>query len=160
MPGSAPFGTTSHPSELLTQACANNRNAQWWRRQLDALDDDLARAEWVLALWCVASAPVVTELWPSLESALNRLPRPRRSTVLRAAERIARYGWLKDRPVTAATDDPELATLNQLRTPIPSTTEHDDVVPESPDSSESVSTLLNVAREGKWLKVDAEPVYR
>lgn len=158
--GSAPFGTTSHPSELLAQACANSRNSQWWQEQLDALNDDLARAEWALALWCVASEPVVTELLPSLESVLSQLPGPRRRTVLRAAEQIARYGWLNDRPVTAAADDSELAALNQLRTFAPSTMEQDGVVPASRDSSESVPSLLSIAREEKWLKVDAKPAYR
>lgn len=159
-PGAGPFGDTSHPSELLAQVRANNRNSRWWREQLDALDDDLARAEWVLALWCVASSPVVTELWSSLESVLSQLPASRRGTVLRAAEQIARYGWLKDRPVTAATDNPELAALNQLRTWAPSTTGRDGVAPASRDSPESVPSLLSVARDGKWLKVDAKPVYR
>lgn len=159
-PGSAPFGNTSHPSELLAQARANTRNSQWWREQLDALDNDLARAEWTLALWCVASGPVVTELWPSLESVLSQLPAPRRSTVLRAAEQIARYGWLKDRLVTAATDDPELAALNQLRASAPSTTDRAGETPASRDSSDSVPSLLSVARGGKWLKVDARPTYR
>lgn len=159
-PSSTPFGTMSHPSELLAQARANNRNSQWWREQFDALDEDLARAEWVLALWCVASEPVVTELLPMLESVLSQLPQTRRSTLLRAAERIARYGWLKGRPITAATDDPELTALNQLRTLTPSTTEGDDVAPASHDTSDSVFSLLSVAREGKWLKVDTKPAYR
>lgn len=159
-PDSAPFGTTSHPSELLAQARANSRNAQWWREQLDALDDDLAKAEWALALWCVASEPIVTELLPTLESVLSQLPAARRSTVLQAAERIARYGWLSNRPVTAATDDPELAALNQLRTSASSTTVRDGVVPASRDGLDSAPSLLSVAREGKWLKVDAKAVYR
>lgn len=159
-PGSTPFGTTSHPSELLAQARANNRNSQWWREQLDALDSDLARAEWTLALWCVASGPIVTELWPSLESVLSQLPAPRRRTVLRAAEQIARYGWLKDRPVTAATDDPELAALNQLRASAPPTTDRAGETPTSRDSSDSVPSLLSVARDEKWLKIDAKPAYR
>lgn len=159
-PGSAPFGTTSHPSELLVQTRANSDDAQWWRGQLDSLDDDLASAEWALALWCVASGPVVTELWMSLESVLIRLPAPRRSTVLRAAEQIGRFGWLNGRPVTAATDDPELAALNQLRTTAPRLPERDDVVPASRASSDSVPSLLSVVRGGKWLKVDARPAYR
>lgn len=78
-PGSTPFGATSHPSELLAQARANSRNSQWWREQLDALDYDLAKAEWALALWCVASEPIVTELLPTLESVLSQLPAARRT---------------------------------------------------------------------------------
>ena len=128
--------------------------------QLNTLTDDLDRAAWVLALWCIASGSVVTELLPTLESVLNQLPVRRRSVVLRAAEQIARYGWLNNRPVTAATDDPELAALNQLRTPARSTAKRDGVVSASRDSSESVPSLLSVAREGRWLKVDARPAYR
>lgn len=45
--------------------------------------------------------------------------------MLRAAEQIARYGWLTNRPVTAATNYTELAALNDLRTSGP-TTEQDD----------------------------------
>lgn len=159
-PGSTPFGTTSHPSELLAQSRANSRNAQWWREQHQSLNDDLAQAEWALALWCVAAEPVVTELLPTLESVLSQLPVPRRSTVLRAAKRIARYGWLGSRPVTAATDDPELSALNRLRTPTSPTVERDSDVSVSRDSPATVSSLLSVARGGKWLKVDAKPAYR
>jgi hypothetical protein len=158
-PGSTPFGAASHPSELLAQARANNRNAQWWQEQLADLDDDLARAEWVLALWCVASGPVVTELLPTLESVLNELPAPRRRTVLRAAERIARFGWLDSRPVTAATGDPDLVALNRLRASGPATEPGDTVHPAS-DGAAAEPSLLSVAREGKWLKVDSKPAYR
>jgi hypothetical protein len=156
--GTTPFGNMSHPSELLAQARSNSRDAEWWRRQLDALDDDLARAEWALALWSTASGPVVSELLSSLESVLDQLPAPRRGTVLRAAEQIARYGWLNGRPVTAATDDPELIALNQLRTSAPAT--RDGAMHAARDSSALLPSLLSVAREGKWLKVDAKPAYR
>lgn len=158
-PGATPFGSTSHPSELLAKARANSRNAQWWRAQFDTFGDDLARAEWALALWCAASGPVVTELLPALESTLCQLSGPRRNTVLRAAEQIARYGWLTKRPVTAATDYTELAALNDLRTSGP-TTEQDGTMHASPVTSATVPSLLSVARKGKWLKVDSKPAYR
>lgn len=93
-PVSTSFGTTSHPSELFAQARAHNRNSQGWRQQLDALDDNLARAKQAIALWCVASEPVVTELWLSLESEFSRPPAPRRGTVLGAAEQFAGYDRL------------------------------------------------------------------
>ena len=159
-PGSAAFGSASHPSELLAQARANSGNAQWWREQLDVIDDDLAEAEWSLALWCTASSSVITELLPTLESVFGQLPSPRRSTVLRAAEQIARYGWLNKRAITAVTDVPELAALNQLRTSAPPATGRDDGATASRDSSASAPSLLSVARAGKWLKVDAKPAYR
>lgn len=158
-PGSAPFGTKSHPSELLAQSRVSNRNSQWWREQLDAHEDNLSRAEWALALWCVASEPVVAELLPSLESVLNQLPASRRRTVLRAAEQIARYGWLKNRPITATTTDPDLDMLNRLRTSSPAT-EHYAAVPPTPGSSTAAPSLLSVARKGTWLKVDSKPAYR
>lgn len=159
-PGATPLGSTSHPTELLAQTRRNNRNADWWRQQLDALDDDLARAEWALALWCTASGPVVSELLPSLESVLGGLPAPRRSTVLRAAEQIARYGWLNDRPVTAAAENPELIVLDQLRASTPAPATRDGAAHAARDGSASLPSLLSVARKGKWLKVDAKPAYR
>jgi hypothetical protein len=158
-PDSTAFGRTSHPSELLSQSRTNSGNAQWWRDQFDGLNDDLARAEWVLALWCTACSPVVSELLPMLESTFEQLPKRRRRTVRRAAEQIARYGWLNKRPVTTATDVPELAALNQLRASAPPTTEPTLGAATSRDSSAWVPSLLSVAREGKWLKVDAKPTY-
>ena len=158
--GATPFGSTGHPSELLAQARANNRKAEWWRGQFDSLGDDLARAEWALALWCTASGPVVSELLPLLEAALSQLSAPRRRTVLRAAKRIARYGWLNSRPITAGTGDSDLAALNQLRASVPSAAERNGLAPAAADRSALQTPLLRVAREGKWLKVDSKPVYR
>lgn len=159
-PGSTPFGATSHPSELLAQVRSNSQDAQWWRTQVDALDDDLSRAEWVLALWCVASGPVVAELWPAFEALFRDLPTARRTTVLRAAEQIARFGWLSKRPVAVASEEPRLIALNDLRAR-PSTTGEQNGEASSPrDSSTPAPSLLSVSREGKWLKVDAKPSYR
>lgn len=159
-PGTTPFGSTSHPSELLAQTRSHSRKAEWWSEQFDALDDDLAKAEWVLAMWCTASGPVVSELLPSLETVLDQLPPPHRRVVLRAAGKIARYGWLNNRPVTVATNDPELAALNQLRAPGSPTAERDGVASAARHSLAAPAPLLSVAREGKWLKVDAKPAYR
>jgi len=160
-PGTVPFGRAGHPAELLAQTRNNRQNAPWWREQLDGLDDDLARAEWVLALWCCASGPAISELLPSLESVLHQLPAARRRPVLRAAEQVARYGWLNNRPVTAATDDPELAVLLQLRTSARSLVVEDNrAVPTVRSSSAPQRSLLSVARDEKWLKVDAKAAYR
>lgn len=159
-PGATSFGSTGHPSELLAQARTNARNAGWWGEQLNTLNDELARAEWALALWCIASGPVISEQLSSLGTVLGQLSAPRRSTVLRAAEQIARYGWLNNRPVTAPTEDPELAALNQLRTHVPSAAEQDGAKPVARDRSTPLPSLLRIAREEKWLKVDASPVYR
>ncbi len=157
---STPFGATSHPSELLAQARSNGQDLKWWRTQLDALDDDLSRTEWALALWCVASGAVIAELWSEFETLLSQLPTARRDTVLRAAEMIARYGWLIKRPVAVATDDPVLIALNNCRTSASSVGEQEVEASAPWDSSTPAFSLLSVAREEKWMKVDARPTYR
>nr|WDS96160.1 hypothetical protein mcr_00200 [Micrococcus sp.] len=159
-PDAKPFGSGGHPSELLAQARANSSNAKWWRGQQEALEDDLAKAEWALALWSTASGPVVSELLPLMHSVLNQLPVPLRSKVLRAAERIARHGWLNKQPVTADTDDSDLTALNELRSTIPSTVEPGAAVLPAGGSSTPLPSMLSVARESQWLKVDAESTYR
>lgn len=150
------FGSTGHPSELLGQSRANAVKSGWWREQLGTVDDELHRAEWALALWCVATGPVVSELLPELVEVLGQLPDSRRRTVLRAAERIARFGWLQRRPVTGDTSDAELASLNKVR--VPAAGERQDV--SGSGDQTTVPSLLSVARAGRWLKVDTEAVYR
>jgi hypothetical protein len=151
------FGTTGHPSELLAQTTAHSRNVGWWREQLKTIDDDLGRAEWALALWSVASGSVVSELLPELTDVLGQLPVLRRRTVLRAAEQIARFGWLERRPVTGDTTDAELAALNRLRVPV-SPTEREDG--SGSGDQTTLPSLLSVARAERWLKVDAAAAYR
>lgn len=67
-PDERPFGNTGHPAELHAQTRTNNHNAEWWREQLGTLDNELAQAEWALALWSIATGPVVSELLPTLET--------------------------------------------------------------------------------------------
>jgi hypothetical protein len=90
---------------------------------------------------------------------LSQLAASRRSTVLRAADQVARYGWLKNRPVTTATADPELATLDRLRTSAPVAIERHCAVSARRDNL-ARSSLPSVARAEMWLKVDAKPAYR
>lgn len=151
------FGTTSQPSELLGQIVIHSDDADWWSEQLEAIDDDLGRAEWALALWSVASGPVVSELLPKLTEVLGKLPVSRRQTVLRAAEQIARFGWLKRRPVTGDTTDAELVELNRLRIPAPPPQLGDG---SGPADQTTLPSLLSVARAERWLKVDTAPTYR
>lgn len=157
-PGSTPFGDAAHPAELLGQARSNQNNAGWWQEQREAADDELAVAEWALALWCVGSSAVVTELLPMLEGALAEIPARRRGTVLRAAADVARYGWLVKRPVSGSTGDAELAGLNQLRAAPESG--RGGWRPPRPEAPLRVPSLLKVAREQAWLKVDSKATYR
>lgn len=151
------FGTTGHPTELLAQTHIHSHDVDWWRGQLVSIDDDLGRAEWALALWTVATGPVVSELLPELTDVLGELPVVRRRTVLRAAEQIARFGWLQGRPVAGETADADLTALNKLRVPAKPTE------PEGGACTEAQATLpslLAVARADRWLKVDTAAIYR
>lgn len=152
------FGTTGHPTQLLAQTTIHANDANWWREQLKAIDnDDLGRAEWALALWSVASGPVVSELLSELTEVIGVLPPGRRRTVLQAATRIAGFGWLNKRPVTGNTTDADLAALNRLRVP----TSPDDVEGTSnSDGQATLPSLLSVARAERWLKVDTTAAYR
>ncbi|MGO4205662.1 NACHT domain-containing NTPase [Rhodococcus sp. TAF43] len=152
------FGTAGHPTELLAQTHAHSRDADWWRKQQEAIDnDDLSRAEWALALWSVASGPVVSELLPELTEVLGELSEGRRRTVLRAAEQIARFGWLGKRPVTGDTTDAELDALNRLRAPAPATEPEDR---SGSGDQTTLPALLSIARAERWLKVDTAATYR
>lgn len=156
--GATAFGAASHPSELLAQARASSGNANWWREQLEAIDNgDLGRAEWALALWSIASGSVVSELLPELTEVLGQLPARRRRTVLRAAEQIARFGWLEKRPVTGDTTDAELVALNRLRVPASPIAREDG---SGSGDRTMLPSLLSVARAERWLKVDTAPTYR
>ncbi|ODQ95540.1 NACHT domain-containing protein [Mycolicibacterium holsaticum] len=156
-PGATAFGSTGHPAELLAQSRTNAGKASWWREKLETVDDDLGRAEWALALWCVATGAVVSELLPELTEVLAQLPGARRLTVLRAAEQVARFGWLEKRLVSRNTTDTELDALNQLRVPVPPAGPGEEAGASSPTTMPS---LLSVARADQWLKVDAMATYK
>ncbi len=156
-PEATAFGPTGHPSELLAQSRTNAGKASWWREQLGTVHSDLDRAEWALALWCVATGPVVSELLPELAEVLAQLPDSRRRTVLRAAEQIARFGWLERRAVSGSTTDAELDALNQLRVPIPPAEPGERV---GSGGQTTMPSLLSVARADRWLKVDALATYK
>ena len=176
-PGSQAFGPAGHPCELLAQSRAHAGDATWWRKQIAAAgDEELGNAEWALALWGVATGEVIAELLPDWEHILDTLPQPRRRTVLDSAYRIARYGWLNKRPVTTSTASRKLSELIASRTStslMPRRgTNHPDQ-PLRPDraapgetatrpnpGAPARSSLLKVARAGKWLKVDSLPAYR
>lgn len=159
-PGATAFGPSGHPSELIAQTRAHADDAAWWRSQLEVVKcDDLGRAEWSFALWSVASGPVVSELLPTLNGALEELSQQRRRAVLRAAEAVTDSGWLSARPVTADGGEGEFATLISRRN-----AQAPAASRSAPASSEGAKgnpgPLLSVARGCGWFKVDAQPAYR
>lgn len=158
-PGATAFGSSSHPSELLAQTRFHADEAAWWRAQLEVVEhDDLARAEWSLALWSVATGPVLSELLPVLEGGLDELSQERKRAVFRAAEAVTESGWLGQRPVTVEGGDTGLATLISRRN------HHGpadrSVAPPALEGVKPRDSLLTVARREGWFKVDTQPAYR
>lgn len=159
-PASTAFGATAHPSELLAQTRTNAADSRWWSHQLDACEDDLARAEWALALWAVASSDVVSGLRTTFERVLADLPASRSRVLKRAASRLSAYGWGDKYPVDGTAADPWLTQAivsgaggrPSLR----------DGWVDSPVLRQHTSepALLSVARAQRWLKVDSKPSYR
>jgi hypothetical protein len=65
-PGRTAFGDHSHPAELLAQTRGNRDDASWWSEQLAGTSDEGSKAAWALALWAVASGPVLDSLFQAL----------------------------------------------------------------------------------------------
>ncbi|MDN5757175.1 MAG: large ATP-binding protein [Tomitella sp.] len=162
-PGRSAFGPNGHPSELLGQCRKNAHDTTWWRSTLEETDDELGRAEWTLALWARGddtTREALSALWYEIFAAL---PVRYARVVRAAAARIARHGWLHSRDDTSD-------TRYDLHTgPMPWQLHAWSTQPSALSSSSAASTpssqpldasLLAVARERKWLKVDAQAVYR
>jgi hypothetical protein len=158
-PGATAFGSSGHPSELLAQTRSHANSAAWWRTQLELVEnDDLGRAEWSLALWSVASAPVVSELLSVLEGGLGKLSLERKRAFLRAAEAVTESGWLSKLPVTADAGTTGLDALIARRNHHGPAAR--SVASTPPEGVKPHESLLTVARREGWFKVDAQPAYR
>ena len=79
------------------------------------MDTDLARAEWALALWCVAPAPVVTSLFTEWQSVFAELPEVRRYGVMETALRVSTHDRLDVLSVATALVDEPIRTLLDAR---------------------------------------------
>lgn len=155
-----PFGSTAHPSELLAESRANANDNHWWRQQSLLADDDLGKAEWTLALWCVASGPVISSLLGDWEAVLNDMSAARRNVVLRAAHRVSKEGWLEKRPVARESTSESTSKLLQARTKRIRSQPDEHAYPTSKTHQSTPPSLLEVSRGGEWLKVDTVAVYR
>lgn len=184
-PGPTAFGSRSHPAVLLAQTRANADKPEWWCEQRAQAEDELARAEWVLALWVIGSGSVIDLLFHDWEEALNKLPTYRLRAVQSAADRLGRWGFLTSRPVTASAEtelgrnfllqrvrplsqpDPEMPpgaetiTRGPRRQPTPfrrgASARGGQGTPTTPDTP---TPLANVAKSGKWLQVDRAAIYQ
>ncbi|MFE5567063.1 NACHT domain-containing protein [Amycolatopsis japonica] len=168
-PGMTPFGPGSHPASLIAETRAHAADQQWWREQLQHLNNtdgitettannDLARAEWALALWCVARASVTTALFSEWQTVYTELPEIRRLGVTDVALRVSAQGWLK--PLADTTDPATdvIRVLTEAREPQSSSTSPNTYtrkpLPPTPQP------LIDVARAQHWLKVDTVGIYR
>lgn len=170
-PEMTPFGPDSHPAALLAETRANATDQQWWRDQLKhinnadettaatTMDGDLARAEWALALWCIAPTAVVSSLFTEWQSVFIELPVVRRYQFSDAALRISAHGWLEPLTATADPANDAIHSLIQAREP-------QRPLPSPPSTSTWTShhptplPLLATARAETWLKVDTVGTYR
>lgn len=129
--------------------------------QLKTAADDIAKAEWALAVWAVASGTVIDSLFTEWEQTVQDLGAECRAVMLRSASQVASYGWLRKRSITATSSDPIIGPLVDLRIhsagrSATSTRKADG----SSQSSTKQASLLSVARSAKWLKVDTAATYR
>ena len=185
-PGPTAFGLRSHPAVLLAQTRVNADNIEWWREQWRSAEDDLAKAEWVLALWTIGSGRVVSCLFAEWEQRLERLPSYRQRTVTAAARRLAEWDFLKGRPVSAtATTDlgrqlladrvPPTLQPSAAETPSSAVSRPRLIVPrpsrssgaptrtpgsDQPTAHEQPTSLSGVAKAGRWLQVDRAATYQ
>jgi hypothetical protein len=161
-PARSAFGPDAHPAELLAQTRQNAADANWWRQQLSTTVDDLAKAEWALALWAVASGPAIDALLPAWQTIVDALPASRREVLLQAATRIARSGSLRKRHVSATSTNTETSALVAMRVPTVRPVKRDTEAPSRSPATVSAKqiTLLGTARAERWFKVDSVGSYR
>lgn len=122
---------------------------------METVDDDLGRAG--VGVGAVVRRSVVSELLPELTEVFGQLPDLRRRMVIRAAEQIARIGWLEKRPGGGDTTDAELDALNRSRAQAQQTKPEDS---SGTSGQTTLPSLLSVARSERWLKVDTAAAYR
>ncbi|QDZ14170.1 NACHT domain-containing protein [Humibacter ginsenosidimutans] len=153
--GMEALGSDGHPAALIAQTRANRANSAWWAMRLTACDDDLARAEWALALWAVADAQVINELDTRIVEVVGQLPDGLRRACRIAARRLAQAGFLAHGPVSTSPDDP-------LHDWVGRPDGEDEIILQQAKAATrdtQPEPLAVVARRKKWLKVDQTATY-
>jgi len=161
-PGRPAFGPDGHLAELLAQTRNNASSATWWTQQLAMTSDEVGRAEWALALWSVGDGNALDSLFAEWIAVVTSLPERRRETLLRSCTIVAQSGWLSQRPVTTTLANATYQHLIELRGRARVKVNVDETTCRTPmsESSPSTDSLLAIARQEKWLKVDSQPTYR
>lgn len=156
-PGTKALGSASHPATLIELTRKNRANAAWWGAQLPDCHDDLALAEWALALWAIANGGVIQSLQSELSGALERLPDRFQRTIQIAAYRLGESGFLQSRPLELE------GTTGGVLARIVSSRERQEPTMNSQHpkpTEDKQKALAAVARRAKWLKVDQHATYR
>jgi hypothetical protein len=161
--GRTAFGPNGHPSELLGQCRKNAWDTAWWHSSLDETGDELGRAEWTLALWALADDSVRASLSSLRDDVFAALSTRYACVVRAAATRIARHGWLHSHDDTSdARYEIHTGSFSGPHDDQPSGPKSTDL-PGQPTVSRPTpradASLLRVARQRNWLKVDTQPVY-
>ncbi len=159
-PGTDGLGSNSHPATLIAQTRAHRADADWWRQGLANCDDDLATAEWALALWAVADGQVIDTLMDQLDEAVERLPTRLRRAVYIAAQRLGESGFLATRAVTANPASRVVVEMLQARRVEQTPTRQNAASPPRTTTDIAPKPLATVTRRAKWLKVDQVAIYR
>jgi hypothetical protein len=158
-PGTEALGSAGRPATLIEQTRANRASASWWRERLSACEDELGRAEWVLALWAIAEGNVIDELFSELAQAIEQTSAPLQRALQIAAQRVSESGFIDCRIVTADGATGVLAEMLAIRNVGPATPRQ--TASESSHVAEATpKPLAAVARRAKWLKVDQVATYR
>lgn len=157
-PGCSAFGPDAHPAELLAQTRQHSTHVEWWRRQLDTAEDELAKAEWALALMAVASGEVFGALAQDWHGVVGALSESRRTVLQQAFARTAVvHKSLRQR--NRGTWE-VIETSDSTGSPASSDTTGDYTADVATVAAERQTPLLRAARDGCWFKVDSTPSYR
>lgn len=162
--GRTAFGVNSHPATMLAQCRTNANSSDWWRQQMAQAGDDLAKAEWSLAVWAMAPGAVITDIFGDWEDAVESLPAERQAVVRAAALRLGAWGFLAPRTVQATPRSEWAEALLASRAgqqqnvpPEPSVPQARRPIPGQPVAS---NALVAVAKRDKWFLVDKEQGYQ
>ena len=147
------------PASLIAETRGNADDIGWWQTQRLSTEDDLARAEWVLALWAIGTARVMSALITDWEQALGQLSQSRYRAVRLAAQHLRQCGYLTTPPATVT---PQTERGAQLAADSTTPTQQPPAAAARLGATHQTSptSLTSVAREAKWLKVDAAATYK
>lgn len=160
--GTTAFGDTAHPETMMQQTRQHRSDSDWWTKQIAFVQNGGAtsQAEWLLAIYGIASMNVLHAHWERWVSMYNALPERTRYSVAQFIDVMEQHSRVKhmqefqkqyheDFPLFPATATKVL----EENTPLFQRSEAVTTIPAQ-------EPLLSVARKNHWLKVDEGGFYR